>query len=1456
MSLQARHPEEVGLHLQEAPATLAFPLVAIGASAGGLEACKTLVQAMPSITGMAFVLVQHLDPHHESMMVDLLAGRSALTIVQAVDGMRLEREHLYTIPPDSFLAIESGTLRLSRPSQRHGTRLPFDFFLNALAPESGARAMVVVLSGTGRDGSLGIAAIKAAGGYCIAQDPDEADYDGMPRGAIATGLVDMVLRARDIPAALLLHATTVVNARQQPFGPKNQNVAASALDAVVELVRIRTSADFSTYKKGTLQRRIERRLALANNGSSNMDRYLDLLRADPAELDLLAKDLLIHTTGFFRDREIFARLQESVLPNLMRTCAKTRSLRVWVAGCSTGEEAYSLAMILREWITAEKLDVKLQIFASDIDRDAVVTAREGFYPNSVAADVSAERLSRFFAREDRGYRISAELRAAVVFTIHDVLADPPFSRLDMISCRNLLIYLGPAAQRKLISLFHFALKSGGLLLLGTAETVGRADDIFETLSKPERLYRKLGLARAGDLDFMALNKASTRETVPQQFQEAKPRQAAVADVCRRALLEAYAPASVLINARNECVYHFGPTDDYLRIAPGFANHAILEMAPKGTRSKVKSAIQRARDAKVCITVAGGRASRHRQAVAFDITLVPVENDEDDFLLVSFIDKPKQPWADKPGGSLEDPASIAESERELDVTRSELQGAIRDLEASSEDQKAINEEALSFNEEYQSTNEELVTSKEELQSYNEELTALNSQLQETLEKQRTTSADLQNVLYSTNVATVFLDMDLKIRFFTPATRAIFHVIPSDIGRPLADLRSLASDHEFAADASDVLLTREPREREIQVPLGAWFHRRILPYRGHEGAIEGIVITFTDMTSRKHDAEVLETAKRLAEQATLAKSRFLAAASHDLRQPLQTLSFIRGLLAETATGEGTARLVVGLEETLSSMSAMLDTLLDVNQIEAGIVCPTTNCFPVLDILEPLKDEFAYHAKAHGLALHVVGCSLNVESDKHLLEQMVRNLLSNALKYTSKGKVLLGCRRCGDIVRIEIWDTGAGIPKNDLEAIFVEYHQLDNSARARARARDRGRGLGLGLSIVQSLGKLLGHAVRVRSTPGRGSVFSIDVKRHGKEGGAIRASAPTLDPASLVASHKNCSILLVEDDPEIRQLMVQILTADGHRVCATSDGVGALDSLETGGLMPDIILADYNLPDGMDGLEVASRIQANCGWPIPVVILTGDISTEALRKIAARDCLALNKPIQSDLLLAALQRLLLPRMSMRETVEPPREIPRRRFTLFVVDDDEGVRTWVRGVFEAEGHRVETFADGESFLAAYRPGCEECVLIDAGLPGMSGTTLLAALREAGWSLPAIMITGRSDVAMAVAAMKAGASDFIEKPASTNDLAASVGRAIERARDDNERLSWQTEAAGRLATLTQRQRQVLTLVLAGSASKAIAYELSISQRTVENHRASIMRKTGVTSLPALARLALAADLA
>ncbi len=1428
-----------------------FSIVGIGASAGGLDACKTLLSALPAGNGLAFILIQHLDPTHESMMVDLLTGHTPMKVSQAAEGLPLEPDHVYVIPPGPYLSVDNGVLHLSQPQTRHGARLPFDFLLQSLANDCGARAIGVILSGTGADGSLGIKAVKNKGGLVIAQDPDEATFDGMPRNAIMTGMVDLVLPVAEISAALIKYER-----RTAPIRARNAAVSRDRspndLSKIIKLLRAKTTHDFTLYKQGTLLRRIERRMALATIETNDIGRYLDLLEKDPNEPDLLAKDLLINVTSFFRDPKVFDLLAKKSVPDLVLNHAPDDPLRIWVAGCSTGEETYSLAMLFQEEIIATNRAVKLQIFASDVDPDAIAVARESLYPDTITANVSPARLARFFSKENSGYRVLPELRATVIFTVQDVLADPPFSRLDMVSCRNLLIYLRPEAQAKVLSLFHFALRDGGILLLGNAETVGNADNHFKVVSKAERLYRHIGRSRPGDLDFSMGGNDGLRVPARPGQGPVPSRQATLGDLCRRLVIETYAPAAILINRKGECLYSLGPTDRYLRVAPGQPSHDLLAMARRDLRPKLRSAIQTVVQSNKRATFSGGNITHDGHTVSLSIDIQPVLSDGEELLLICFIDDPekerKRDRQDMPG----DMPRIAELEQEIEVVRKELKDANRDLEISSEEQKAINEEALSVNEEYQSTNEELLTSKEELQSVNEELTALNSQLQETLELKRTASNDLQNILYSTNVATIFLDPELNIRFFTPATKSLFNVISGDIGRPLADLNSLAADNALLSDARTVLRNLAPIEREIEALSGLWYIRRILPYRTQDDGVAGVVITFVDVTERKHTADALEAAKRQAELANVAKSRFLAAASHDLRQPLQTLSLLQGLLAKAVVGERAQQLVGRLDETLGAISGMLNTLLDINQIEAGTIHPKMVDFPVNDLLDLLGQEFAYHAQSQKLDLRVVRCGLSIHSDPRLLEQMIRNLMSNALKYTEHGKVLLGCRRREGALLIEIRDTGVGIPETELQAIFEEYHQLNNAAR------ERSRGLGLGLSIARRLGVLLDHPISVRSRLGHGSVFTIEVK--------LSVGTPGFRPAHRRRDVEEESgkiicppgtILVIEDDPELRALIEFLLKDEGHHTATAADGIAALELVTREMIRPDLILTDYNLPNGMNGLQLGAKLRSKLQREVPIVILTGDISTGTLRDIALQNCVQLNKPVKLKELIQTVQRLL----PASQAVPPSAHAPQPAMgsngseppVIFIVDDDSHIREGIRGLLEEEGRVVEDFATCEAFLAAYRPGHEGCLVVDAYLPGMSGLELLRKLADAGHRLPSIMITGYSDVPTAVQAMKAGALDFIEKPIRSSELLACIERALDLSRDASKLSAWRETAASHVAELTPRQRQIMDMVLAGNPSKNIAADLGISQRTVENHRASIMAKTGSKSLPALARLALAA---
>jgi two-component system CheB/CheR fusion protein len=1418
-----------------------FPAVAIGASAGGLDAFRTLLGALPAKSGMAFIVVQHLDPIHASMMVELLAPHVAMTVVEAVDAVRLEPDHVYVIPPGRYLAVRDGAIHLTRPRGPPTVRMPLDFLLRSLAAEVGQRAVCVILSGTASDGANGAKLIKEAGGLVIAQAPDEAEYDGMPRSAIAGGAVDLVLPLAKIPEALARfggrrYVRAAAGGAAAPMG--------EAFAQIIDLLRKRTSHDFALYKEGTLGRRIERRMAL--NGVAESSRYLELLTQDPAELQNLVDDLLINVTRFFRDTEAFDLLAKQIIPELVHKHPPEQPIRVWVAGCSTGEEAYSLAMILLEEIARAKRNLRLQIFATDVDADAIAFAREGLYPPTIEADVPPARLSRFFTREEAGYRASRELRASIVFSVHDLVADAPFSRLDIVSCRNLLIYLRPEVQQKVISLFHFALREGAILFLGGSETVGAAGDRFEPISKTERLYRHIGRSRPGDVE-LPLGRGAVARSLwlrPERLSLRPPMSAG--DLAQRLLLENYAPASVLVSQSHKGLYYFGPTDLYLKMPTGEASLDLLASAREGLRTAIRAAIEKASQGQERVVVAG-RVKRNGASVAVSVSAQPVTSTGETLFLLSFVDAPNtRPKTVAQAESPADASRIASLEEELNTTRKDLEEAVRDREIAEEEIRAINEEAMSVNEEFQTTNEELETSHKELQSLNEELRALNNQLQGTLDQNRATSDDLENILNSSDIATVFLDEKLNIRFFTPAAKALFSVIASDVGRPLTDLAHHFANPNLLSDARAVLSSLVPITREVEAENAAWYNRRTLPYRTKDNRIEGVVITFVDVSARKRAEDASNAAKLAAESANLGKSRFLAAASHDLRQPLQTLSLLQGLLAKKLKDRDELRLVARSEEALTAMSGMLNTLLDINQLEAGVVRPEITDFPVNDLLERLKSEFAYHNQAKGLGWRVLPCRLAIRSDPRLLDQIIRNLLSNAVKYTKRGGLLLGCRRRGDKLRIEVWDTGLGIPEGQLRAIFEEFHQVDNPAR------ELSRGLGLGLAIVQRLGDLLGLAVDVRSRVGMGSVFAVEVPLAPR--GARPAPAPSEpEPAEFAA--RGASILIVEDDPALRESLELFLRTDGYVLAAAADGEEAIQLVQRTNLRPDLVIVDYNLPGKLTGLQVLAHLRGTLDRGAPALVLTGDISTESLREIAAQGFEQRSKPVRAEDLTRLVRRLL----SERPAPATP-QAPRSSLgadgggspIIFLVDDDRAVRDAMRDLLVEDGRSVESYANAEAFLDAYRPGVEGCLLVDAIMPGMGGFALLDRLKAVGAKLPAIMMTGGGDVRTAVRAMRAGAADFIEKPVGGAELIASINHTLAQTEDAASPSARNVAATERLAGLTVRQRQILDQVLAGRPSKIIAADLGISQRTVETHRAAIMHKTGAKSLSALVRLALA----
>ncbi len=607
-------------------------VVGIGASAGGLDACRRLIADLPVGAGMAFILVQHLDPTHESMMVDLLTPHTQLKVRQATDGMPIEPDCFYVIPPGVYLSTKDGALRLSSPKAHHGARLPFDFLLRSMAEDCDAPPICVILSGTGADGSLGLRAIKEKGGLVIVQDPDEAAFDGMPRSAIMTGSVDLVLPIAKIASALTQRDQQKSETPAQ-HGSTPVVVEWEFPDEIIEMLRTRTAHDFSLYKKGTLLRRLERRMGMLSMGSGDIGKYLDLLRRDNAELEQLAAEMLINVTSFFRDANVFDFLSENIVPEMIREASADQPIRIWVAGCSSGEEAYSLAMLFREQLEASGLNIKLQIFASDADPDAVARAREGIYPESISADVATHRLSRFFSKEDGGYRVSPDLRSSVIFTVQDVLSDPPFSRLDMVCCRNLMIYLGPDAQAKVTSLFDFALRKGGVLVLGTSETLNSEEGRFETLSKSGRVFRKVGRGRPARFGYSTYQIESDRKEPPNGLAAAADRDSAYADLCAGIISESYAPAAVLVDRKFKCLYFIGPIGRYLKVGAGQPTTDLLAMTQSDMRARLRAIVHKATEEGARVSSPGMKAGSADNASAFRLEAHPVTHGDLDLILI-------------------------------------------------------------------------------------------------------------------------------------------------------------------------------------------------------------------------------------------------------------------------------------------------------------------------------------------------------------------------------------------------------------------------------------------------------------------------------------------------------------------------------------------------------------------------------------------------------------------------------------------------------------------------------------------------------------------------------------------------------------------------------------------------------------------------------------------------------
>ena len=934
-----------------------FPVVGIGASAGGLEALEQFFGAVGPASGMAYVIVTHQAPGRTSLLGELLAKKSSVAITTAEDGMRLEPNHAYVCPPGGCLSIHDETLSVEMldVTIRHP---PVDHFFRSLARNDGDNAIAIVLSGNGSDGTLGITEIKGNFGMVMAQEPTSARYVGMPSSAIATQLVDYVLPPGEMPAQLVLY---VQGKRLLPEhgGAKSSPAPDSALGRVLSLLRARTGSDFGEYKRSTVRRRIERRMAV--HGLRSIVEYAKFLERTPHELDALFRDLLISVTSFFRDPDAFAAV-ESELGRLIAMKDDDEALRAWVPGCATGEEAYSLAILIKELLSKHGKNLTVQIFATDLDSQAVEVARAGKYPEGIAADVSPVRLQRFFIKDDHGYRVTKEIRELIVFAPQNLIKDPPFTKLDLLSCRNVLIYLEPELQKRLLWIFRYSLRPAGLLLLGTSESVSGFDDVFIAVDKKWKLFQIRESAKGRLPELQAKLRTSLLHGADGHVARSSPRLTpGVATVAERILISSFVPPSAILSERGELIYLHGRTGPFLEPAPGEPSNNVFHMAREGLRLELPAAVRQAAATDEPVVRRGLQVKTNGGFSAVRLSVRKLH--EPEALRGAFLatfelatedgKQPSRREAKQPGVVGE---RLTTLEKELERTRENLQGTIEELETSNEELKSTNEELQSTNEELQSANEELETSREEMQSLNEELQTVNSELEERNRALSQANDDMQNLLNSTEIATLFLDDKLAIKRFTTQAKKVFSLIETDIGRPISDLTAnLRYDH-LVEEATEVLQTLAFREREIQTKEGAWRLMRVMPYRRHDNLIDGLVITFVDIDRVKRAEEDAQHARAYAEGIVEAVSTALLVLDADLRVISANHAFYNQFKTtpKVVVGEALTHLSEG-RWGVPELREALERVLNTNETTAEVV---------FQITLPRLGEQTLHASAHRL------------------------------------------------------------------------------------------------------------------------------------------------------------------------------------------------------------------------------------------------------------------------------------------------------------------------------------------------------------------------------------------------------------------------------------------------------------------------------------------------------------
>ncbi len=1102
-----------------------LPVVGLGGSAGSIPALREFFKKTPPNTGLAYVVILQLSPEHESTMDQVLQRSTEMPVKAAADGEKIQPDTVYVIPSGKHLTLTDGHFRLTDLLNERGKRVAVDLFFRSLADTHGPHSTAIVLSGADGDGAIGLRRIKERGGLTIAQDPDEAEHSSMPQSAINTGMVDWILKVAEMPERVIQYRDFEGRLKlPSEIGPPSMvpqqleaNQRETALREVLAFLRTRTGRDFSYYKRATVVRRIARRMQV--NGVDDLVGYLSCLRTQPGEAGALLQDLLISVTNFFRDREAFDCVTRQI-PGLFQGKGSGDVVRVWVAACATGEEVYSMAILLLEHARSLENPPAVQVFGCDLDEQAIQVARSGFFPDAISADVSEDRLRRFFVKEPHGYRVKRDVREMVLFAAHDLLKDAPFSRMDLISCRNLLIYLNQAAQKRAIETFHFALKPNGLLFLGASENVEEDSSLFTPVSKKYRIYMQRPGIRAtlpvpigsGTISKAIQMKESFKDvpvlpspvfdqnaTVPSPRVPSEG--GASLGELHFQLIERFASPSVLVNHNHEIVHLSPHAGRFLQFTGGQPSVHLLRVIHPALRLELRAALLRAAETDEPADVSRMMVEMEGSTKAINMHVTPAQDLAPGFLLVTFEAVDPGVSIDVQPARTEPEPVVRQLERELERMKGSLRDTVEQHESSTEELRASNEELQAMNEELRSATEELETSREELQSINEELTTVNQELKSKVEELGHSNSDLHNLMASTAIATIFLDRELHITRYTPPAVSLFHLIPGDIGRPLGDLTVRIEYPELIGDAEQVLQTLVPIEREVRGRDNDWYLARSLPYRTLDDRIAGIVFTFVNITVAKRTEESLRISRgelevaleqttrahKAAQTANKTKDRFLAMLSHELRTPLTpVLTATEAMLRQKDLPLRAEEALRMIQRNVEMEMHFINDLLDLTRIAHGKL----DLHPApLDINDAIRAavEIAgadLEAKEQKLTLELTATNPNFRGDSTRLQQVFWNLLKNSSKFTPEaGKISIRSRDEPGFIVLEVLDAGRGIDPSTLPNIFEAFRQGDDSI-----GREFG-GLGLGLAISKAAVEAHGGTIEASSLgKGKGSTFTV--------------------------------------------------------------------------------------------------------------------------------------------------------------------------------------------------------------------------------------------------------------------------------------------------------------------------------------------------------------------------------